>query len=126
MPNSGPDQPDPVDELVDLFLPVAWTTALRLSLESGGALERCGRRACRKSGSCRMEVKEGRPLDCGGGVSPEAVHRACFALLFGSLMASHAIHSLTAGPGQGGVADAKGAALPGQVGRRRRAAATRR
>lgn len=73
-------------EHLDDLLVWAWQPALRMALDAHGAPTRCRRRACRMAGECRMTVKEGAPLDCGGGLTDETIMTACVAVQFGSMM----------------------------------------
>jgi hypothetical protein len=80
-----------LDDFIEARVRYAWGPALRMALDSHGAPERCTRRTCRLAGGCRMTWKEGRPLDCGGGITDEALKTAAVATLFGSLMAERII-----------------------------------
>lgn len=70
-----------------------WPDALRFSLDAEQAAERCGRRACRAAGECRLRHVDGRPLSCGAGISDETIRIASAAALFGGLMVMRVLHS---------------------------------
>lgn len=76
----------PWDQFSDELLRYAWQPALRFALDCDHAAERCHRRACKLSGKCRMAVRDGMPLDCGGDLSEEVLARASGHVLFGCAM----------------------------------------
>lgn len=78
----------------DELAPALWEEALRFALDLSQAAARCGRRACRKAGACRLRWAEGEPPACGGrAVSDDDVGTACAVALF----ASHLPPQLSAG-----------------------------
>ena len=76
----------PWEELDDELLQYAWQPALRFALDCEHAAQRCRRRGCKLSGRCLATVRDGHPLDCGGGLSDETLAKACGHVLFGYAM----------------------------------------
>jgi hypothetical protein len=70
------------------FVQAAWPPALRFVAELEGAPERCTRRACRRDGCCRLELEDGKPIECGGGVTKEMIISASSHAFFAALMAA--------------------------------------
>ena len=78
---------------LDAIIADIWQDALRFALDMDGAADRCGRRACRAEGGCRLRWTPGKPLSCGGGVSDETVGTASAAALFAGMMVMRVLHS---------------------------------
>ncbi len=74
------------DDFSSELLRFAWQPALRFALDWERAAERCPRRRCKLAGGCRMAVRDGETLDCGGGLSDETLSRAGGHALFGCAM----------------------------------------
>lgn len=78
---------DAWDRLFDHLARYAWLPALRFALDCDGAVQRCSRRACQLAGRCRVSVRDGKPIACGGGdLSDETLVRACGHVIFGCAM----------------------------------------
>ena len=82
----------------------AWQPALRWALSADRAAERCGRRTCKLAGECRVTLREGEPIDCGGGLSDETLASASGHVLFGCIMVRRFAEDIgllpPAGPGR--------------------------
>ena len=76
------------NHMADGLMQQHWQDALRLALDADGAPARCRRRACLHKSHCHIQVKDGKKLDCGGGViAPDTIWTAGAALLFGVTLA---------------------------------------
>lgn len=70
-----------------------WPAALRFALDTEDAPARCGRRACRRQGVCRMRLLRGRPPSCGGGITGETTGLAAACAIFGGFMVMQVLFS---------------------------------